>query len=95
VTRPRKPAPGSNVIRRSCSWCSRLNVVGSVVYGEDVISPTTCAGCGHRGDVAMSLCTCSACREPAPPLTEADVAEALATLDRLAESRRKRQGGAL
>jgi hypothetical protein len=68
------------VYRQSCSWCHALNVVGSVVRGVPVVSPTACRQCGHRADVPMSRCDCETCTSPQKPLTQAEVDEMLKIL---------------
>lgn len=39
--------------RQSCSWCHHVNVIRQ--------SPTFCADCGHRADVARLSCDCPKC----------------------------------
>ena len=58
------------MIRQSCSWCHKMNVVW--IDDEDAIDTMAailaggvrvyCAECGHRADAALLDCDCRKCR---------------------------------
>ena len=95
----RSPASGGP-FSQSCSWCHTMNVVGSIVRGVVIKSPTPCRECGHRADVCRLECDCAKCRTPPKPLSPDDLAAAFERLNagrisdeaRRAEARRLMAG---